>query len=591
MTTRSVTIRETSSESAAIGCCAGTLLREIQSTVPSARVEEVLDRFTANPELIAIPVTDNGNPVGLINRKNLIERFARPYTRELFGRKPVSTFMDTRPLIVDIGTDLDDLSRIIVESDISYLYDGFIITRGGEYAGMGNGHDLIKAITQRKQDHLYRLAHYDHLTGLPNRLLFLDRLDQAISQAYRNRLHVSVMLLDVDRFKAINDSFGHTAGDEMLKAIGQRLEQCVREGDTVARLGGDEFTILLPDTRSANNAVIVAENVLDILQQPFLVGGHEVFITTSIGLAQYPKAIDSEALLKQADTAMYKAKEYGGNTYMLYSTEMITSDLRRLSLEGQLRKAIERSELSLHYQPQAETASGRIFGVEALLRWNHPEHGPVSPAEFIPLAEETGLIVPLGEWVLHTACSQNRAWQDSGLLPLRVAVNMSGRQFRQGDLTDVVFAALEASHLDSHYLELELTESVLMQDTRTAGRILNELSAAGVKVAIDDFGTGYSSLSYLKRFPIDMLKIDQSFVRDLIVDPDDAAIVSAIIALSHSLGIKVIAEGVETDAQLGFLCQRGCNAVQGYFLSRPLPPQEFEKFLRSAPMTPLTDCC
>ena len=573
------------------GCCAGALLRVVQPVTPDDRVVEILEQFTTNTDLIAIPVVEQGLPVGLINRKHLIERFARPYTRELFGRKPVSIFMDTRPLIVDELTDLDDLSRIIIESDMHYLYDGFIITRDSRYAGMGTGHDLIKAITERKQAHLYRLAHYDALTELPNRLLFLDRLGQALGQARRNGRLAAVMLLDFDRFKAINDTFGHTAGDELLRAIGRRIVECVREGDTVARLSGDEFTILLPNIQQRNNAAIVAQKVLDNLQRPFSLNGHEVFISTSIGIALYPDGADNETLLKHADTAMYKVKEFGGNAYKFYSVEMTMTDLRRLSLETQLRKAIERHELTLHYQPQAEIRSGVIFGAEALLRWQHPELGVIAPSEFIPLAEETGLIVPLGEWVLHTACAQNRAWQEAGLPALRMAVNLSSRQFRQGNLADIVLAALEAAHLDSRWLELELTESVLLQDTQTTASILNELSRIGVHLSIDDFGTGYSSLSYLKRFTIDMLKIDQSFVRDITTDPDDTEIVSAIIAMSHSLGIKAIAEGVESDAQLSFLCQKGCDAIQGYCLSRPLPADEFENFLRLAPHLPLTTCC
>lgn len=586
-----VSDRNAASVPAEPGCCAGTLLCNVQPVTPTVRVVEILEQFTTNPELIAIPVVEQGLPVGLINRKHLIERFARPYTRELFGRKPVSTFMDTRPLIVDERTDLDDLSRIIIESDMHYLYDGFIITREGHYAGMGTGHDLIKAITERKQAHLYRLAHYDALTELPNRLLFLDRLGQALGQARRNGRLAAVMLLDFDRFKAINDTFGHTAGDELLQSIGRRIAECVREGDTVARLSGDEFTILLPNIQHRNNAAIVAQKVLDNLQRPFSLNGHEVFITTSIGIALYPDGDDSETLLKHADTAMYKVKEFGGNAYKFFSVEMTMTDLRRLSLETQLRKAIERRELTLHYQPQAEIRSGVIFGAEALLRWQHPELGVIAPSEFIPLAEETGLIVPLGEWVLHTACAQNRAWQEAGLPALRVAVNLSSRQFRQGNLADIVLTALEAAHLDSRWLELELTESVLMQDTQTTSCILNELSRIGVHLSIDDFGTGYSSLSYLKRFTIDMLKIDQSFVRDITTNPDDTAIVSAIIAMSHSLGIKAIAEGVETDAQLSFLCQKGCDAIQGYRLSRPLPADEFENFLRLALRPPLTACC
>jgi len=573
-----------------VHCCAGTLLREVAPISPETRVMEALELFAANSELIAIPVVHEGVPVGLVNRKQLIERFARPYTRELFGRKPVSAFMDAKPLVVDAHTDLDDLSRTIIESDMHYMYDGFIILRDGHYAGMGTGHDLMRGITARKQESLYRLAHYDVLTGLPNRLLFFDRLQQALSQASRHGTLLGVMLLDLDRFKAINDSFGHTAGDALLQSVSRRISACIRDGDTVARLGGDEFTLLLQDIRQAHHAALVAQKIIEALQQPFLFNGYEVVVNTSIGIALYPHCQDAETLIKHADTAMYKAKEEGGNGYRFYTDEMSNADMRRLSLEAQLRKAIERDELVLHYQPQAEIVSGRLLGAEALLRWQHPEHGLIPPGEFIPLAEETGLIVPIGEWVLHAACAQNRAWQHAGLAPLRVAVNVSWRQFQRLDLLETIYKILEDTGLDSRYLEIELTEGVLMQDTVAALQTLHTLNAMGVLISIDDFGTGYSSLSYLKRFPIDMLKIDRSFVQDITTDPDDTAIVQAVIAMSHSLGIKVIAEGVETREQLDFLRRHQCDAVQGYCLSRPLPAEAFAQFLRDMPQALLLNC-
>jgi diguanylate cyclase (GGDEF)-like protein len=572
------------------GCCAGALLHDIAPVPPDTRVLQVLERFTAEPGLIAIPVVRNGSPLGLVNRKHLIESFARPYTRELFGRKPVADFMDPEPLVVDARTDVDDLSRMIVESDIHYMYDGFIVVRDGRYAGMGTSHDLMRAITERKQHHLYRLAHYDPLTDLPNRLLFMDRLQQALSQAARHETLLGVMLLDFDRFKAINDHFGHSAGDLLLQSLGRRIAGCVRDGDTVARLGGDEFTVLLAEMRQMDHAALVAQKILDALREPFILNGHEVVITTSIGIAFYPHDRDSETLLKHADTAMYKAKEDGGNSYSYYTMEMGSADLRRLSLESQLRRAVERDELELFYQPQADLARGTIVGAEALLRWHHPEYGLLGPDQFIPLAEETGLIVPIGEWVLHRACAQNRLWQEAGLSPVRVSVNVSGRQFRHGRLLDVVCHALEDSHLDSRYLEIELTEGILMQDTAASLQLLHTLNTMGIVVAIDDFGTGYSSLSYLKRFPIDQIKIDRSFVRDLAIDPDDAAIVTAIIALAHNLGIRAIAEGVETAAQLAFLRRQGCDALQGYCLSPPLPARVLADFLRDTPVATLPAC-
>ncbi len=566
------------------------MLREVTAIPPETQVMEVLERFTLSPELIAIPVVQDGIPLGLVNRKQLIERFARPYTRELFGRKPITVFMDTAPLVVDAMTDLDDLSRTIIESDMHYMYDGFIITRDRLYAGMGTGHDLMRSITVRKQDHLYRLAHFDTLTGLPNRLLFFDRLQQALAQAARHGTLLGVMLLDLDRFKTINDSFGHAAGDALLQEVGRRIGGCIRDEDTVARLGGDEFTLLLPDVRQTQHVALVASKIIDALQQPFQLSGYEVTVNTSIGIALYPHDRDAGTLIKHADSAMYKSKEDGGNGYRFYTGEMDSAGLRRLSMEGQLRKAIARGELVLHYQPQTELASGHILGAEALVRWQHPELGMISPAEFIPLAEETGLIVPIGEWVLRNACAQNRVWQDAGLQPLRVAVNVSARQFQHSDLHETIYTALKDSGLDAPFLEVELTESILMQNTAASLQALHALSAMGTQISIDDFGTGYSSLAYLKRFPIDMLKIDRQFVQDIAADPDNAVIVQAIIALAHALGIKAIAEGVESEAQIAFLHAHDCDAIQGYYVSEPLSADDFALFLRTSSMATLTRC-
>jgi len=442
-------------------------------------------------------------------------------------------------------------------------------------------------ITERKayESRLRYQANYDGLTQLPNRTLLQDRLEHAIAHAQRIRHVMAVLFLDLDRFKTVNDSLGHAAGDALLKAVAARLTTCVREGDTVARLGGDEFVIVLEELPQADLATLLACKVLEVMKAHFTLAGQEFFVNCSIGISLFPKdGQDGPTLLKNADTAMYRAKERGRNMIQFYAAEMNARAFERLTLENGLRHALEAGELMLHYQPQVDLASSQIIGMEALLRWRHLKLGMIAPAEFIPLAEATGLIVPIGEWVLKTACAQIRAWQEAGLPALTVAVNLSTRQFMQAGLTDKIAEILTETGLDAHYLELEITESLLMQDVQGAIDIMRTLKARGVKLAIDDFGTGYSSLTYLKRFPVDRLKIDQSFVRDITTDPDDAAITQAVIAMAHSLRLKVIAEGVETEAQLAFLRSRDCNEAQGFHFSRPLPPDEATAWLLSNAM-------
>ena len=443
---------------------------------------------------------------------------------------------------------------------------------------------LIKsqdASRKRAEERLSYLAHHDALTNLPNRMLFIDRLGQALSRAPWHKRLAAVLFLDLDHFKRINDTLGHTMGDLLLKEVAKRLAQCSRQGDTVARMGGDEFTIILADIAHAQDVPKVAQKIIDIFSKRFVVGDHEIFITTSVGISLYPDdGEDPEALLKNADAAMYRAKEIGRNTYQYFSIDMNTKASERLALETDLRHALEREEFLVHYQPQVDLNTGQIIGMEALVRWQHPDLGLVPPAKFIPLAEDTGLIAPIGEWVLRTACAQNKAWQTAGLPPIRVGVNLSARQFQCQNLVEMIVRILKETGLDPTYLELELTESVLMQNTEAIIATLCELDAMGINISIDDFGTGYSSLSYLKRFPINRLKIDQSFVRDITTDPDDAAIVTAIITLAHSLKLKVIAEAVETEEQLAFLRSLNCDEMQGYLFSRPLPMDEATKFWR-----------
>jgi diguanylate cyclase (GGDEF)-like protein len=420
-------------------------------------------------------------------------------------------------------------------------------------------------------------ATHDPLTGLPNRLLFGDRLTQRLAQARRQEQLLAVMFLDLDRFKLINDTLGHNVGDMLLRSVSKRLKGTLREIDTIARMGGDEFTIILPDISTSEDATVVAGKVLHVLAEPVTVEGHELFVSASMGISLFPSdGSTAEALVRNADTAMYRAKEQGRNNYQVYTEALNAAAVKQVTLEHSLRRALQRNEFLLHYQPQVSIKTGKVLGTEALIRWRQPDLGLVSPAQFIPLAEETGLILPISEWVLSTACMQNKSWQDAGLPHMNVAVNISARQFEQDELTPMVKRALKASGLDPQYLDLELTESTLMQNPDMAVTILQKLKDMGVRVSIDDFGTGYSSLSYLKRFPIDAVKIDQSFVRDITTNPDDAAIAGAVVAMAHSLKLKVIAEGVETLDQLEFLRGLRCDEMQGYFVSPPVPAEDLQ---------------
>ncbi len=440
-----------------------------------------------------------------------------------------------------------------------------------------------KDITQRLQseERLHYLAHHDPLTGLPNRALLQDRLKQAMLEADRNGRMVAALFLDLDRFKTINDTLGHQTGDALLKTVAERLATCLRASDTVSRLGGDEFTIVLANVANVDDVTRVAQKILDQFLLPFRIGERDLFVSSSIGITLYPlDEKDPEHLLKDADVAMYHAKELGGNVFQFYTPALNARAARRLELEIGLRRALERQEFVLHYQPLVDMRTGRLQGMEALLRWQHPELGLIPPLDFIPLAEETGLIIPIGEWVLKTACAQIKTWHNAGFPALQVAINLSSKQLRDKNLIAAVKRALTESGLDPRYLDLELTESVLMQDMELAATILKELKTVGVFVSLDDFGTGYSSLSYLKRFPIDYLKIDHSFVRDIATDAVGAGLVKAIIAMASVLHIKVIAEGVETLQQMEFLRHHGCDIAQGYFCSKPLDVEEFTELLR-----------
>ncbi len=435
-------------------------------------------------------------------------------------------------------------------------------------------------------DQLKHLATHDPLTGLPNRLLLYDRINQVLPRAIREKRHIALLFLDLDRFKNINDTLGHATGDQLLKEVSERLLLCIRDGDTISRVGGDEFVIVLVNVAAANDVPVIAKRILDSLSQPFSFSAVELFVTASIGISLFPDdAENSDILVKNADTAMYHAKAEGKNNYQFFSSSMNIKMIERLGMENSLRHAIDRKELLLYYQPVIELRTGRITGMEALVRWRPPNREMISPGEFIPLAEETGLIIPMGEWILRHACVQNKAWQDAGLSAVRVAVNISARQISEKHFVDMVQQTLAETGLAPHHLELEITESAFIKNTESTIITFFKLHHMGVQISLDDFGTGYSSLSYLKKFPIHTLKIDQSFIKE-ITNPDTTAIVTAIVGMAHALKLKVIAEGVELKDQKTFLQSISCDEVQGYFFSRPLPAEEFRKLLLKEKKSP-----
>ncbi|MDK9558114.1 EAL domain-containing protein [Marinobacter sp. M216] len=465
------------------------------------------------------------------------------------------------------------------------FWEQLIVTPIKDASGQATGYLILGediSIRKRYEQQLLRQANYDILTGLPNRMLALDRLKLALAQARRENTLVGVMFLDLDNFKHINDTLGHDAGDNLLVEAARRISSCLRGTSTVARLGGDEFLVILPGLNGADASYQVADRILKTFSPPYILNGQEVFVTTSIGIAIFPTDSDnSGTLLQHADAAMYQAKHKGKSSYAHFAPEMTEVSHERLQMESRMRRALELNEFELNFQPIVHTDSGNLCSVEALLRWNNPTMGTVMPDRFIPLAEETGLIIPIGEWVLEEACKTAVSWKEITGRDVGISVNVSPRQFRDPGFTDIVMRALSNSGLAANQLELEITERLILDNSIETAEILRQLDRAGIRLSVDDFGTGYSALSYLKSYPFDTLKIDKSFVQDVMKEPEDASLVRAIINMAHSLGLRVIAEGVEEEAQTHFLKQEGCDFSQGYFYSRPLPARDFESWLKT----------
>jgi diguanylate cyclase len=559
------------------------LLRLLEPHQADDICETILVRFLGDRALYALPVIDTaGAPVALVDRKQFIEFFSKPFTREIFGRQTIrellthEDYSSCAPIVVEDSCNVDDVAQIIIDAGMHHMVTGFVVSREGRYAGVANGHDLLNIITQRKQAELYYLAHYDALTGIPNRMLLGDRLEQACREAERKGGKVALLFIDVDRFKQINDSLGHSAGDAVLRKIVDRLKISARRADTVARLAGDEFVVLMEDFNEPADVDMVAQRLVHSMQEPIELLGHSLVATVSVGSAIYPiDDVHISALLGKADAAMYEAKANGRNSYRKFRPGTAMYNPAGMLLENDLRQAIDRGELVLYFQPQIDFASQGIPGVEALVRWRHPVRGLVPPGQFIPIAEESGLIVPLGEWVLCEAFRQIKIWQRQGLPPLRVSVNISALQFHQRQFPQLLKVWIDEYEIDPRLIELELTESALMHNVEDVLSTMRDIKSLGISLAIDDFGTGFSSLSYLRRFPIDRLKIDQSFVRDIQKIPVNESIARAIVALAKSLSLDIVAEGIEKQSEKAVIELMGCTEGQGYLFARPLPAEDF----------------
>ena len=520
---------------------------------------------------------------GVISDRNLIATYVPVRIRD---DSPVEAVMEVYSDVTSLVARMERTQRQIVAAIVGALSLLYALML---WMARRSDRILREQEIQRvaNEERIRHQAYHDPLTGLPNRASFVEHLEEAIRRSKRFGWSLAVMFLDLDRFKRVNDSLGHEAGDELLRIAARRLHGCIRESDMLFRMGGDEFTVLLENVKGPEEAAMVAARMIPAIAEPVELKAHELTATASIGIALYPKDDESgERLVKRADTAMYRAKELGRNRYAFFTQEMNERVENQLLLEAGLQRALRNGEFVLHYQPRVSAATRRVVGIEALLRWNHPEHGLLPPGQFVPLLEESGQIVAVGAWVIRTACRQNKAWQDEGLPAMRVSVNISARQFKSESLDETIRDALGASGLAPEWLEIELTESMLVDSTEHAISVMARLKAIGVAISIDDFGTGYSSLGYLKRFPIDSLKIDRSFVQDLRTSATDAAIVDAISALAHSLGLGLVAEGVEEVGQADFLRARYCTELQGYYFSRPVPADAVAEAVRRLAPSP-----
>lgn len=564
------------------------LMRAAPAVSRLAACQDVHETFLADAALISLPVMDEDDaPCAIIDRHPFVEFFSRQYRRELFGSLSLGRFLDDHPeiyparmpLTVEASATLDDAARILMGANPRHMTSALIVTRDSRYLGIAYSHDLLNEISRRKQEELYFLAHFDSLTRIPNRMLFTERLDEVCREALCGGREVALLFVDVDRFKQVNDSMGHDFGDQLLCAIAQRLQECARASDTVARLGGDEFAILMVGGREESEAL--AQRLVEVMRQPVRILGQEFRVSLSIGIALYPNDDqDVGALMSKADAAMYEVKTSGRNGYRHFEAGVSAYSSERSCLEAELKQALVNGEFRLCYQPQIDLASGAVAGVEALIRWDHPQRGLLSPGSFIEIAEESGLIVPIGDWVLAEACRQHLDWLCQGLPPLRLAINISALQLRQPDFVKRVKHLLSETSIDPSFLEFELTESMVMQKSSAVLDMLNELKASGVRLSLDDFGTGFSSLGYLSRFPIERLKIDQSFVRGVDQMPVNASIIRAIAALAKSLSLQVVAEGVESEAELAVVRECGCEESQGYLHARPMQAERLTAWLR-----------
>ena len=562
----------------------GTLAVPVPPLLPDTPALAAYEAFSATPTLYAIAVVErSGHPVGVLNRFKFLESLSRPYGRDLLMRQPISRAMDRAPLVVDELSSLDQLGATLADDESRYAFDGFIVTRGGRYLGVGTAFSLVRRLTERRHAALFHMAHHDSLTGLPNRQLFDVRLARAIADAEGAGRRVCVLYIDLDRFKAVNDTFGHPVGDLLLQSVAMRLRTSVRSGDTVARLSGDEYAVVLTDVSAEEDGERVAAHVLEALRQPYALEQHEVHISCSMGIAMYPTDASTHgALMRAADAATYHAKRFR-NTRERYSSGMAQVHRPTSPSFGPVRRALEEGHLSVHYQPQIDARSGLIHGVEALVRWRDGDRGLQSTPEFIRLAEDAGLISEVTDFVLGAAMAQVLEWERRGLAQnLTLAVNVSSVEVREGLLIPMLEKHLAATSFRPAALELEITESTAMLPGAATSGLLKRLASWGVRLSIDDFGTGYSSLSSLRGLPVHALKIDRSFVED-IGHRSSGTLAQAIILMAHSLGLSVTAEGVETVEQWRFLRAHDCDRMQGFLLGHPLDAVDTAEYLKTGP--------